>query len=173
MRNTTLNKYNTLLISIFCASLTPKVRNQIDIKLVSIDDKKPHFAKELIKKVCSQFAQVTLRCAYELLTKLVNLPEGESNTIRAHTIEGSAQLFKKPDLMKFCFYLLKGPSSVRKRIMKKFGSSTDLDFEELYNVYHNLEDENEDTDCDHAYCQVTVKKKKEKQMEQKKLFSKM
>ena len=160
VRNATLDKYNTLLISIFRTSVTPKVRNQIDIKLVSIDDEKPHFAKELIKKVCSQFAQMTLKTAYELLTKLVNLPEGESNTIRAHTIEGSAQLFKKPDLMKFCFYLLKGPSNVRKRIMEKFGSSTDLDFEELYNVYHNLEDENEDADCDHAYFQATIKNKK-------------
>ena len=160
VRKTTLDKYNTVLISILRTSVTPKVRNQIDIKLVSIDDERPHFAKELIKKICSQFGQMTLRTAYDLLFKLVNLPEGENNSVRAHTIEGSAQLFKKPELMKFCFYFLKGLSSTRKRIMDKFGGSTDLDFEELYNVYHTLEDENEDDVCDHAFFQTTISHKK-------------
>ena len=61
--------------------------------------------------------------------------------------------------MKFCFYLLKGPSSTRKRIMDKFGGSTDLDFEELYNVYHTLEDESDNDDCDHVYFQGTVHNK--------------
>ena len=67
VRKTTLDKYNTVLISISRTSVTPKVRSQIDSKLVSIDDEKPHFAKELIKKICSQFVQINLRTAYDLL----------------------------------------------------------------------------------------------------------
>ena len=100
-----------------------------------------HYAKDVITEVSRKYGSMNLKASFDIFSKYTEANASADIVTITSLTESFVSLTERPDLFKCCAYLKLGSDHTKKEILRKFGTNTEIEFNDFYDNFQSFQQE--------------------------------